>query len=239
MIAANHLTHREEPHRMNTRPAWGMLLMGALIVIVLFLSPIWLKQFSNYIEVKQEVAPFPDEFYQFSNQAQDLYLKLYDTSRQMAVDLVGARLVPPVDVEEPNLPAVDPNPQLVQELLTGNFVTLNAIRSAQGSASLYRLSDGRTIVRLQNLDAINGPDMHVVLSAYPRPSTKEELDQVPQYQIDLGSLKGNQGNQNYIIEEPAFNVDNYTEGSVVLYSTRYELVFSFAPLSAPQPIPGS
>ncbi len=224
---------------MNTRPAWGILLVGALIVIALFLSPIWLKQFSDYIEVKQQAAPFPDAFYRFSNQAQDLYLNLYETSQQMAVDLVAARLAQPVDVEEPNLPAIDPNPQLVQELLTGNFVTLNAIRSAQGSASLYRLSDGRTIVRLQNLDAINGPEMHVLLSAYPRPSTKEELDQVPQYQIDLGPLKGSQGNQNYVIEEPTFNVENYTEGSIVLYSARYQLVFSFAPLTSPQPVPGS
>ncbi|MEW6579925.1 MAG: DM13 domain-containing protein, partial [Chloroflexota bacterium] len=102
------------------------------------------------------------------------------------------------------------------------------------TASLYQLSDGRMVVRLQNLDALNGPDLHVLLSAYPRPATKEELKQVPQYEIDLGPLKGNQGNQNYIIENPAFNVENYSEGSVVLYSTRYELVFSFAPLSAPQ-----
>ena len=55
-----------------------------------------------------------------------------------------------------------------------------------------------------------------------------------QYQIDLGELKGNLGNQNYEITDPAFNVENYTSGSVVLYSARYQLVFSFAPLSAPE-----
>jgi hypothetical protein len=144
-----------------------------------------------------------------------------------------------VDVEEPNLPAIDPNPNVVQLLLTGDFVTLDAMRGATGTASIYRLSDGRTIVRLETLDAINGPDMHVLLSAYPRPTTQEELDQVPQSQIDLGALKGNQGNQNYIIDDPAFNIDNYQEGSVVLYSTRYNLVFSFASLASPQNIPGS
>jgi hypothetical protein len=225
---------------MQTRPAWGVLVVGAVIVIALILSPIWLDQFSSYIEEPVAAAPFPDAFYQLANQAQDVYMDLYNnTSHQMAIDLVAARLADPVDVEEPNLPAIDPNPNFVQLLLTGDFVTLDAMRGATGTASIYRLSDGRTIVRLETLDAINGPDMHVLLSAYPRPTTQEELDQVPQYQIDLGALKGNQGNQNYIIDDPAFNIDNYQEGSVVLYSTRYNLVFSFASLASPQNIPGS
>lgn len=224
---------------MNTRPAWGVLFVGALIVAALLASPLWLDQFADYIREQEAVSPFPDAFYLLPSQAQDMYAQLYDRSPQMAVDLVAARLAEPLDVEEPNLPAIDPNPSLVRELLTGNFVRLDAMRAAQGAASLYQLSDGRMVVRLQNLDAFNGPDLHVLLSAYPRPATKEELNQVPQYEIDLGPLKGNVGNQNYIIESPAFNVDNYDEGSVVLYSTRYELVFSFAPLSAPQPVPGS
>jgi hypothetical protein len=218
---------------MNTRPAWGILFLGALIVLALFLSPIWLKQFSGSIVEKQQAAPFPDAFYLLSNDAQDMYQKLYSTNRQMAVDMVEARLATPEDIEEPNLPAIDPNPASVQELLTGEFVALDPMRSALGTASLYKLSDGRNIVRLQNLDALNGPDLHVLLSAYPRPTTREELDQVKQYEIDLGVLKGVKGNQNYIITDPAFNVDNYTQGSVVLYSTRYDLVFSFASLAAP------
>jgi hypothetical protein len=225
---------------MQTRPAWGVLMVGAVIVIALILSPIWLDQFSSYIEEPVAAAPFPDAFYQLANQAQDVYMDLYNnTSHQMAIDLVAARLADPVDVEEPNLPAIDPNPNFVQLLLTGDFVTLDAMRGATGTASIYRLSDGRTIVRLETLDAINGPDMHVLLSAYPRPTTQEELDQLPQYQIDLGALKGNQGNQNYIVDDPAFNIDNYQEGSVVLYSARYNLVFSFASLTPPQNIPGS
>jgi hypothetical protein len=223
---------------MNTRPAWGLLTFGALIVIALFFSPIWLKQFSSYIEEQAEVAPFPDEFYLLSNQAQDVYMDIYENvSQPMARDLVAARLADPVEVEEPNLPALDPVPDQVQLLLTGDFNTLSPIFLAGGSASMYRLSDGRTLVRLENLDAVNGPDMHVLLSAYPRPTTREELDQVAQHEIDLGALKGNQGHQNYIVAEPTFNIDNYTEGSVVLYSARYELVFSFASLAPPQTSP--
>ena len=219
---------------MNTRPAWGVLFLGALVVGALIASPMWLPLFRDYIEVEQNVLPFPDAFYELPPEAQDAYLDLYATSEQMAIDLVAARLTPDLDVEEPNLPAIDPNPQLVKELLSGNFVRLDAMRYASGRAAIYKLSDGRTIVRLENLEALNGPDMRVLLSAHPQPKTQEELDQVAQYQIDLGELKGNLGNQNYEITDPAFNVENYASGSVVLYSARYQLVFSFAPLSAPE-----
>ena len=219
---------------MNTRPAWGVLFFGALVVAGLLVSPVWLPLFQDYIEVEQNVLPFPDAFYELPPEAQDAYLDLYATSQQMAIDLVAARLSEDVDVEEPNLPAIDPNPQLVKALLSGNFVRLDAMRYASGSATIYKLSDGRTIVRLENLEALNGPDMRVLLTAHPQPKTQEELDQVAQYQIDLGELKGNIGNQNYEITDPAFNVENYTNGSVVLYSARYELIFSFAPLAPPE-----
>ncbi|MDY7092238.1 MAG: hypothetical protein SX243_04615, partial [Acidobacteriota bacterium] len=80
---------------MNTRPAWGALFLGAVLVIALLLSPLWLDQFEAYIEEEQAVAPFPDTFYDLPTQAQDQYLDLYDTSRQMAIDLVAARLQEP------------------------------------------------------------------------------------------------------------------------------------------------
>lgn len=219
---------------MSTRPAWGLLAFGAMVVVALLLSPLWLWQLEDYIKKAPPVSPFPDAFYALPSQAQDQYLSLYSTNRQMAIDMVAARLAEPIDVEEANLPVIDPNPQLVQELLRGNFVRLDAIRGAEGTATLYRLSDGRTIVRLQSFNAIGGPDLRVLLSAYGRPATREELDQTRQLELDLGPLKGTQGNQNYEITDPAFNVDNYVSGSVVIYSARYQIVFSFAPLSAPQ-----
>ncbi|MBI5961373.1 MAG: DM13 domain-containing protein [Chloroflexi bacterium] len=223
---------------MNTRPAWGALLFGALIVIAIFFSPIWLEQFSGYIEEDEVQAPFPEAFYLLSNEAQDLYTDLYEgDTRQMAIDLVAARLSTPVDVQEANLPAIDPNPGQVQLLLTGAFITIDPLRGAIGTASIYRLSDGRDVLRVEDFDAINGPDLRVLLSAHPRPATKEELDQSPQYQVDLGALKGDQGNQNYLILDPSFNIDNYTGGSVVIYSARYDLVFSYASLT-PASSPG-
>lgn len=220
---------------MNTRPAWGILFIGALIVIGLLLSPAWLDRLRPYLQEEEAQAPFPPAFYELSAEEQDLYTSMYEnTSEQMAIDFVAARLATPEALAEPNLPVLDSSPDLVELLLSGTFVTISPIRSATGSAGIYRLSDGRRLLRLEGLDTYGGPDLHVLLTAYPNPTTQEELDQVAQLQIDVGPLKATQGEQNYFIEDPTFNVENYQSGSVVLYSTRYEIVFSYAPLSPPE-----
>ena len=72
-----------------------------------------------------------------------------------------------------------------------------------------------------------------VPGGHHRGATQEHLDQVANLQIDLGPIKGNGGNQNYIIEDPAFNPENFTNGSVVLYSMPYETIFSYASLRQP------
>ena len=192
---------------MNTRPSWGLLFLGALVVAALLASPLWLPELSPYIEEPEEEAPFPDAFYSLASEAQEIYSRMYESDQQMAVDFVAARLTTPEPLDEPNLPLIDPDPANVTMLLSGSFVTLDPVRGALGTASLYRLSDGRRLLRLENLEAIGGPELHVLLSAYPNPTTKADLDQIPQYQIDLGPLKSSAGSQNYIITDPAFNVD--------------------------------
>jgi hypothetical protein len=219
---------------MNTRPAWGLLFLGAVIVAALLVSPLWLHELEPYIREEAVVLPFPDPFYALPNEAQDAYNTLYATERQKAIDLVAARLATAEALEEPYLPALDADPGAVQTLLTGTFVMIDPTRGATGTAAIYRLSDGSRVLRLENLEAINGPELHVLLTAYPDPLTTEDLEQVTRLQIDLGELKSSTGNQNYMITDPAFNPDNYVEGSVVLFSEPYQMIFSYASLSAPQ-----
>jgi hypothetical protein len=210
-----------------------LLAVGAVVTLALLLSPLWLDQVAPYLEQDEQQGIFPAAFYDLPEETQDIYNTMYADDKQKAIDYVAARLVEPVSIDDPNLPATDADPANVTLLLSGPFVTVDAIRSATGTASIYRLSDGRRLLRIDGLGAIGGPDLHVVLSAYPAPKSRDDLDQVSQYEIDLGALKSTEGNQNYLIEDPAFNVDNYTEGSVVLYSVRYDDIFSYAPLTSP------
>jgi hypothetical protein len=59
----------------------------------------------------------------------------------------------------------------------------------------YPLSDGAQVLRFEDFSATNGPDLHVLLATNPAPASRVDLGDY----LDLGSLKGNVGNQNYDI----------------------------------------
>ena len=94
-----------------------------------------------------------------------------------------------------------------------------------GTATIYRGPDGSLLLRLEDLDVTNGPDLHVILSPHPDPNRPSDVMTVGY--VDLGKLKGNRGNQNYPI--PA-EVDVSAQGSVVIYCEPFAVVFSVAAL---------
>ena len=63
-----------------------------------------------------------------------------------------------------------------------------------GKASLIRLTNGTTIVRLTDFKTSDGPDVKVWLSV--NSASKAEGARDAKY-VDLGDLKGTVGNQNY------------------------------------------
>ena len=54
---------------------------------------------------------------------------------------------------------------------------------------------GLLVLRFEDFSATNGPDLHVLLAENPAPTSSSELGNY----LDLGSLKGNIGSQNYEI----------------------------------------
>jgi hypothetical protein len=72
----------------------------------------------------------------------------------------------------------------------GQFVGL-AGHSGTGDAGIFQNADGSLVLRFENFDIENGPDLEVYLVPGP--------DQVslPDGSIHLGALKGNVGDQNY------------------------------------------
>ncbi|MCA1823178.1 MAG: DM13 domain-containing protein [Frankia sp.] len=61
---------------------------------------------------------------------------------------------------------------------------------ASGMAGLVRLADGRIVLRFEDLDVDNAPDMHVYL-------VRGRDRQKPDGGQYLGKLKANRGDQNY------------------------------------------
>ncbi len=110
-------------------------------------------------------------------------------------------------------------------LSKGTFQDADRFHQGSGEATIYRGPDGSHLLRLENFQVTNGPDLHVILSPNPAPESRDDVHQ-PGY-VDLGSLKGNVGNQNY--EIPA-DVDVDALSSVIIYCSPFHVVFSVAPL---------
>jgi hypothetical protein len=79
--------------------------------------------------------------------------------------------------------------------------------------------DGKTILRFEDLSTSNGPDVHVYLS----PGADGYADGA----INIATLKGNKGNQNYEIPD---DVDLGKYRSVVIWCKRFSVAFGQAPL---------
>ncbi|HET7006291.1 MAG TPA: DM13 domain-containing protein [Candidatus Binatia bacterium] len=109
-------------------------------------------------------------------------------------------------------------------LAKGNFKSL--AHETKGVATIYKLADGRQTLRLTEFETSNGPDVHVYLTAAEVAEGSDAIKAAGF--IDLGSMKGNQGDQNYDI--PA-NVDLSKYKNVAIWCARFGVNFGVAPLT--------
>ena len=112
------------------------------------------------------------------------------------------------------------------QLFTGAFVDADAAHRGSGSATIFELEDGAHVLRFEDFEVTNGPDLHVLLVPTDDPVDRDLLADVG-YE-DLGKLKGNVGNQNYDLPE-GFDPDG--SWTVVIYCDPFHVVFSTARLS--------
>ena len=111
------------------------------------------------------------------------------------------------------------------KLKSGEFRDQDSFHKGSGRATFFRGPDGAHLLRLENLDVTNGPDLHVILSPHPDPMNRDQL-KTDGY-VDIGKLKGNKGNQNYEIPD---DVDVAAQRSVVIYCAPFHVIFSVARL---------
>lgn len=127
----------------------------------------------------------------------------------------------------PDTSAADVMPAEAPKVIArGSFVDADAIHKGSGQATLYRLQDGRHLIRFEDFRTTNGPALVVYLAQHPSPT--QAADVVDSGFISLGKLKGNVGNQNYFIPE---DIDVSTYNSVVIWCELFGVLFSPAALS--------
>jgi hypothetical protein len=109
------------------------------------------------------------------------------------------------------------------DLASGAFHSV--AHDTHGTAMIYRLPDGKRVLRLTNFATSNGPDVHVYLVA-AKDATDNATVKTAGY-LDLGSIKGNQGDQNYDVPASA-DLNKYQ--AVTIWCARFKVNFATAPL---------
>lgn len=122
--------------------------------------------------------------------------------------------VPDKTMEE-EMPA---KPEAVSQ---GNFVAV--AHTGTGLVKIVKLASNDHILRFENLDVDNGPDLRVLLSENSNVRSSGDLGNY----IELAKLKGNKGNQNYEIPK-GIDVGKYK--SAVIYCKPFSVVFNSANL---------
>lgn len=124
----------------------------------------------------------------------------------------------------PDAPAQDTGPRTLAggELISHEHTTTGAVK-------LVRLADGSHVVRLENLDTSNGPDLRVLLTDAPVKEGKAGWHVFDQGKhVSLGKLKGNKGSQNYRVPE---GIDLAAYSSVSIWCDRFDVSFGAAELT--------
>lgn len=102
----------------------------------------------------------------------------------------------------------------------GAFIGADEFHFGRGTARLIETAPGTWVVRLEDFEVRNGPDLFVYLSTSP--------DGYAEGAVEIGRLKADRGSQNY--EVPA-GADLAAFRSVVIWCRAFAVQFASAPLS--------
>lgn len=147
-----------------------------------------------------------------------------DKTVEEALPAAGRTSAPPAAAPSPadsTSPAPGPKTLAGGDLISHEHAT-------SGTVKLVRLADGSHVVRLENLDTSNGPDLRVWLTDAPVKEGKAGWHVFDDgAYVSLGKLKGNKGSQNYVVPE---DVDLSRYSSVSIWCDRFDVSFGAAEL---------
>jgi len=195
------------------------VVIGIILITVAY--PLWSPFFIN--NIVDDAFPTlssaqRDQLRQMPQEQQDVLMEMAEDNAEMASQTAMAMLEDETEMED-EMPTGEP-----VALSTGMFGAFDAVHRGSGSATIYQLSDGSRILRLESFSVTNGPDLHVLLTSNVPGSI---LESVNDDYIDLGQLRGNIGNQNYAIPGD-IDLQNYS--AAVIYCMPFRVNFTVAEL---------
>ena len=123
---------------------------------------------------------------------------------------------------QPSAQAQESNAKTLE---TGTFH--GKVHNTSGRATIYQEKDGNLVLRLTDFKTSNGPDVHVILIAATDANDDANFLKSNTERVELGKLKGNEGDQNYVIPK---GTDLSKFQTVSIYCERFNANFGAAPL---------
>jgi hypothetical protein len=110
-------------------------------------------------------------------------------------------------------------------IYTGRFV--GGAQKTSGRATIYEHTDGTRLLKLTDFSTSNGLQLHVLLVDGRNPEASKNFSLTAVKNIDLGDLKGNQGDQSYQLPAEA---ELQKFNTVTIYCERFHANFGSATL---------
>ncbi|MFZ0404422.1 MAG: DM13 domain-containing protein [Nitrososphaeraceae archaeon] len=202
---------------MSTRTKIIIGIMTAIIVITFAIYTISPLLINTVINEPLPPSSVSSDFQRFMNMTEDERIEAANNMTQKQKEIIMTVAAKDNDTVSENL-SVATMSASSNEILIGNFVGAgDGFHNAEGVAKIIQLADGTDILRLENFKATNGPDLYVYLST---DKTNADI-------VNLGRLKGNIGNQNYLI--PA-GTDITKYNTALIWCRAFSVIFGSAQL---------
>lgn len=111
------------------------------------------------------------------------------------------------------------------ETRNGQFRDVDGAHRGSGMVRVLSNEAGGALLRFTDFEVTNGPDLEVWLVRNPDP--KRSADVSASEWVSLGPLRGNKGDQSYVVPE---GTDMADWGSVVIWCEQFSVLFSVATL---------
>lgn len=191
--------------------------MTAIIVITFAIYTISPLLINTVINEPLPPSSVSSDFQRFMNMTEDERIEAANNMTQKQKEIIMTVAAKDNNTISENL-SVATMSASSNETLIGNFVGAgDGFHNAEGVAKIIQLADGTDILRLENFKATNGPDLYVYLST---DKTNADI-------VNLGRLKGNIGNQNYLI--PA-GTDITMYNTALIWCRAFSVIFGSAQL---------
>jgi hypothetical protein len=202
---------------VNTRTKIIIGIMTAIIVITFAIYTISPLLINTVINEPLPPSSVSSDFQRFMNMTENERIEAANNMTQKQKEMIMTVAAKDNNTVSENLSVASVSTSSNKTLI-GNFVGAgDGFHNAEGVAKIIQLANGTDILRLENFKATNGPDLYVYLST---DKTNADI-------VNLGRLKGNIGNQNYLI--PA-GTDITKYNTALIWCRAFSVIFGSAQL---------